>query len=66
MAFDDGVAWRMIGVMKIAGDIWEHAALLAVKSQDEAAFERSYLQLRNYYIDARSVPHLATDPQIHT
>ena len=37
----------------ISGDIWEHTALLAMRSQDEAAFERSYLQLRNYYTDAR-------------
>lgn len=32
----------------------EQAVSLSVKLQDEAAFERNYLQLKTYYTDTRS------------
>lgn len=38
-----------------AGEILEHAVLLSVKLQDDAAFERNYLQLRPYYTDTRCI-----------
>lgn len=35
------------------GDVLEQAVSLSVKLQDEAAFERNYLQLKTYYTDTR-------------
>jgi 26S proteasome regulatory subunit N12 len=35
------------------GDTLESAVLLSVKQEDEAAFERNFLQLRTYYTDAK-------------
>lgn len=51
-----------------AGDVLEQAVFLSVRLQDEAAFERNYLQLKTYYTDTRqgcpqsSVPHPALEP----
>ena len=36
-----------------AGDILEHAVFLSIRLQDDAAFERNYLQLNAYYTDTR-------------
>jgi len=41
-----------------AGDILEQGVLLSVRLQDDAAFERNYLQLRTYYTDTRQVIQL--------
>jgi 26S proteasome regulatory subunit N12 len=35
------------------GDILEQAVFLSVRLQDEAAFERNYLQLKTYYTDTK-------------
>ena len=35
------------------GDVLEQAVFLSVRLQDEAAFERNYLQLKTYYTDTR-------------
>lgn len=37
----------------LARDILEHAVVLSVKLEDEAAFERNFLQLKTYYTDTR-------------
>lgn len=39
-----------------AGDILEQAVFLSVRLQDEAAFERNYLQLKTYYTDTKCAP----------
>jgi hypothetical protein len=38
-----------------AGDVYEHAVLLALKSQSEAALESSFTQLKTFYADTRCV-----------
>ena len=43
--------WRGSGVL--AGEVLEQAVLLSVRLQDEAAFERNFLQLKTYYTDSR-------------
>jgi hypothetical protein len=35
------------------GDVLEHAVLLALKSHDEAALERAFVQLKTFYSDTR-------------
>lgn len=39
----------------LARDVYEHAVLLALKSQSEAALESSFTQLKTFYADTRSV-----------
>lgn len=39
--------------LQCAGDILEQAVFLSVRLQDEAAFERNYLQLKTYYTDTK-------------
>lgn len=39
------IAW------KFAGDIYEHAVVLSVKTEDQVAFERDFFQLKPYYTD---------------
>ncbi|CAL8468664.1 g8204 [Coccomyxa elongata] len=39
----------------LARDVLEQAVSLSVKLQDEAAFERNYLQLKTYYTDTRAL-----------
>ncbi|EIE22372.1 hypothetical protein COCSUDRAFT_37026 [Coccomyxa subellipsoidea C-169] len=39
----------------VARDVLEQAVSLSVKLQDEAAFERNYLQLKTYYTDTRAL-----------
>merc|ERR1712130_954755 len=39
----------------LARDILKQGVLLSVRLQDDAAFERNYLQLRTYYTDTRSL-----------
>eukprot|EP00882_Tetradesmus_deserticola_P005573 GHRQ01005867.1.p1 GENE.GHRQ01005867.1~~GHRQ01005867.1.p1 ORF type:complete len:264 (+),score=140.06 GHRQ01005867.1:234-1025(+) len=39
----------------LARDVYEHAVLLALKSQDEAALESSFTQLKTFYADTRSL-----------
>jgi 26S proteasome regulatory subunit N12 len=36
-----------------AGEVLEYAVLLTVKKEDEAGFERQFLQLKPYYVDTR-------------
>ena len=36
-----------------AGEALELAVMLSLKMQDDAAFERNFLQLRTYYTDTR-------------
>ena len=36
-----------------AGEALELAVILSLKMQDDAAFERNFLQLRTYYTDTR-------------
>ena len=49
-----------------AGDILEQAVFLSVRLQDEAAFERNYLQLKTYYTDTRWAPqHAWVHPSMH-
>jgi hypothetical protein len=36
-----------------AGEVYEHAVLLALKSQNEAALESSFTQLKTFYADTR-------------
>jgi hypothetical protein len=38
-----------------AGDVYEHAVLLALKSQSEAALESTFTQLKTFYADTRCV-----------
>ncbi|KAK2977112.1 hypothetical protein RJ640_017636 [Escallonia rubra] len=38
--------------LTIARDIYEHAVVLSVKSEDQDAFERDFFQLKPYYTDA--------------
>ncbi|XP_010545114.1 PREDICTED: 26S proteasome non-ATPase regulatory subunit 8 homolog A isoform X2 [Tarenaya hassleriana] len=45
----------------ISRDIYEHAVVLSVKTEDQDAFERDFFQLKPYYVDARS--HLPPSPQ---
>ncbi|CAH9141364.1 unnamed protein product [Cuscuta epithymum] len=42
--------------LTIARDIYEHAVILAVKMEDQDAFERDFFQLKPYYTDARRLP----------
>jgi hypothetical protein len=44
-----------VGVFGPAGDVYEHAVLLALKSQSEAALESSFTQLKTFYADTRCV-----------
>lgn len=41
--------------MLLARDILEQAVLLSVQMQDEASFERNFLQLNTYYTDTRDL-----------
>lgn len=51
--------------LPLARDILEHAVFLSVKLEDDAAFERNYLQLRTYYTDTRSlIPISSREPLI--
>lgn len=43
------------------GDIYEHAVVLSVKTEDQDAFERDFFQLKPYYVDARN--RLPPSPQ---
>ncbi|KAF3561938.1 hypothetical protein DY000_02012414, partial [Brassica cretica] len=47
--------------LAIARDIYEHAVVLSVKTEDQDAFERDFFQLKPYYVDARN--HLPPSPQ---
>ncbi|XP_031131347.1 26S proteasome non-ATPase regulatory subunit 8 homolog A-like [Ipomoea triloba] len=47
--------------LTIARDIYEHAVVLAVKMEDQDAFERDFFQLKPYYTDARN--RLPPSPQ---
>jgi 26S proteasome regulatory subunit N12 len=38
--------------LTIARDIYEHAVILSVKTEDQDAFERDFFQLKPYYTDA--------------
>ncbi|KAK9829073.1 hypothetical protein WJX72_003760 [[Myrmecia] bisecta] len=50
----------------LARDVLEHAVSLSVKLQDEAAFERNFLQLKTYYTDTRGVlPPSQQEPLIN-
>ncbi|KAK9949899.1 hypothetical protein M0R45_005409 [Rubus argutus] len=40
--------------LEIARDIYEHAAILSVKIEDQDAFERDFFQLKHYYTDVRN------------
>lgn len=40
---------------EISGDIFEHAVVLSVKTEDQDAFERDFFQLKPYYTDTRYV-----------
>ncbi|KAJ7968871.1 26S proteasome non-ATPase regulatory subunit 8 [Quillaja saponaria] len=40
--------------LTIARDIYEHAVVLSVKTEDQDAFERDFFQLKPYYTDARN------------
>ncbi|VFQ87368.1 unnamed protein product [Cuscuta campestris] len=42
--------------LTIARDIYEHAVILALKMEDQDAFERDFFQLKPYYTDARKLP----------
>lgn len=39
--------------LETLGDIYEHAVVLSVKTEDQDAFERDFFQLKPYYVDAR-------------
>eukprot|EP01018_Ginkgo_biloba_P032404 Gb_00526 [translate_table: standard] len=39
--------------LTLARDIFEHAVVLSVKTEDQDAFERDFLQLKPYYTDTR-------------
>jgi len=39
--------------VEYAGDAYEHAVLLALKTQNEAALESSFTQLKSFYADTR-------------
>ncbi|CAM6095564.1 unnamed protein product [Calypogeia fissa] len=39
----------------LARDIFEHAILLSVRTEDQDAFERHFLQLKSYYTDTRGL-----------
>ena len=39
-------------VWELSGDIYEHAVVLSVKTEDQDAFERDFFQLKPYYTDA--------------
>ncbi|KAM7525900.1 hypothetical protein LguiA_015802 [Lonicera macranthoides] len=47
--------------LTIARDIFEHAVILSVKTEDQDAFERDFFQLKPYYTDAGA--HLPPSPQ---
>ncbi|KAK3014581.1 hypothetical protein RJ639_009814 [Escallonia herrerae] len=47
--------------LTIARDIYEHAVVLSVKSEDQDAFERDFFQLKPYYTDAGA--RLPSSPQ---
>ncbi|KAK7854366.1 26S proteasome non-ATPase regulatory subunit 8 homolog A [Quercus suber] len=38
--------------LNLARDIYEHAVVLSVKTEDQDAFERDFFQLKPYYTDA--------------
>ncbi|XP_062013087.1 26S proteasome non-ATPase regulatory subunit 8 homolog A-like [Rosa rugosa] len=38
-----------VGELAVARDIYEHAVVLSLKTEDEEAFERDFLQLKQYY-----------------
>lgn len=44
---------RICNVCELSGDIYEHAVLLSVKTEDQDAFERDFFQLKHYYTDVR-------------
>ena len=50
---------RPLNVKRSAGDILEQGVLLSVRLQDDAAFERNFLQLRTYYTDTRQAALLS-------
>lgn len=39
-------------ILNLSGDIYEHAVILSVKTEDQDAFERDFFQLKPYYTDA--------------
>eukprot|EP00262_Sarcandra_glabra_P005119 TRINITY_DN16442_c0_g1_i1.p1 TRINITY_DN16442_c0_g1~~TRINITY_DN16442_c0_g1_i1.p1 ORF type:complete len:288 (-),score=50.77 TRINITY_DN16442_c0_g1_i1:139-942(-) len=41
--------------LTIARDIYEHAVVLSLKTEDQDAFERAFFQLKPYYMDASGV-----------
>eukprot|EP00877_Chromochloris_zofingiensis_P014403 jgi/Chrzof1/9216/Cz03g40080.t1 len=41
--------------LTVAREILEYAVLVSLKSRDEAALERSFIQLKTYYADTRSL-----------
>ncbi|EYU23307.1 hypothetical protein ABFS82_01G058100 [Erythranthe guttata] len=41
--------------LTLARDIYEHAVILSVKTEDQDAFERDFFQLKPYYTDARGL-----------
>ncbi|KAG7587648.1 Proteasome component (PCI) domain [Arabidopsis suecica] len=47
--------------LTIARDIYEHAVVLSVKTEDQDAFERDFFQLKPYYVDARN--RIPSSPQ---
>lgn len=48
-----------------AGDVYEHAVLLALKSQSEAALESSFTQLKTFYADTRCVGRICEKHPLH-
>lgn len=36
---------------EFSGDIYEHAVVLSVKTEDQDAFERDFFQLKPFYTD---------------
>ncbi|XP_062096752.1 26S proteasome non-ATPase regulatory subunit 8 homolog A [Humulus lupulus] len=49
--------------LTLARDIYEHAVVLSLKTEDQDAFERDFFQLKPYYTDARN--RLPPSPQEH-
>eukprot|EP00879_Flechtneria_rotunda_P005182 GHRR01005464.1.p1 GENE.GHRR01005464.1~~GHRR01005464.1.p1 ORF type:complete len:238 (+),score=85.86 GHRR01005464.1:228-941(+) len=47
--------------LSLARDVYEHAVLLALKTQNEAAVENSFTQLKTFYTDTRHI--LPPSPQ---
>ncbi|KAL6144696.1 hypothetical protein ACLB2K_055387 [Fragaria x ananassa] len=51
------------GELTVARDIYEHAVVLSLKTENEEAFERDFLQLKQYYYAAVGTGRLPPSPQ---